>query len=86
MRKKHYDPNTLFFVVYAVNEKEEIGKPFKIKIIENITLDLHNFLEDREIDVSDGEIALELLRNLENLFVKNSLLQKISLINWYELC
>lgn len=57
MRKKHYDPNTLFFVVYAVNEKEEIGKSFKIKTIENITLDLHNFLEDREIDVSDGEIA-----------------------------
>lgn len=86
MHKKHYDPNTLFFVVYAVHKRGRIEEPFKIEFIENITLDLHNFLENREIDVSDGEIALELLENLRNLFVKNPLLQKISLINWYELC
>lgn len=87
MRKVYYEPNTQFFVTYAVHEREEIYDPFKIVYIENMTLGLYDFLKGKEKKQecsSNGEIAQELLKGLRTYLVKNSSLTKVSLINWYE--
>lgn len=89
MHKEYYKPNTQFFVVYAIHERDNIYDPFKIVTIENITLGLYDFLKEKEEKrewSTNGEIALELLKGLKNYFVKDSSLTYVSLINWYEIC
>lgn len=82
--KKKYDVNQLFFVTFAINERTKTFYPFKLGTIQNITLGLHDIIENApNNELSDGEIANALAASLENCIGDNHIYKSISLISWY---
>ena len=83
--KKKYSLNAKFFVVFALNEREETYQDFKLKTIKNETLGLFSTISDApNNELTDGEIADALLGSLINLYSDSTYSYCLpALINWY---
>lgn len=88
MHSLYYEPDSKFFVTFAVHERENIYDPFVLTSIENMTLGLYDFLEKKsqaQQCSTNGEITLELLSSLNKLRGDGSGFRLISIINWWKI-
>lgn len=88
MHSLYYEPDTWFFVTFAVHERENNYDPFMLTSIGNTTLELHDFLEKKKEAhqcSTDGEIASELLSSLNKLRGDGYKYKSISIINWWKI-
>lgn len=83
--RKHYSVDQQFLVTYAYHSRTESFESFQLTRIDNITLGLHDTLEQAKDQIlSDGEVACALSNSLHAIFdddvYKNSY---TSLVNWW---
>lgn len=84
MEKKRYDVNQRFLVVFAVNTRTASYENFRLSIIQNVTLGLHDTIEKApHNELSDGEVAMALDKALERSFGDGVTCKLISIISWY---
>ena len=82
--KKHYPVDQHFLVTYAYHTRAMSHKPFQLSKIGEITLGLHDTLEQAEDQaLSDGEVACALSSSLHNIFDEDYGDSYTSLVNWW---
>lgn len=82
--KKKYDVDQQFFVVFAVNTRTASYENFRLSVIQNVTLGLHDTIEKApNNELSDGEVAMALDKVLERSIGDSFTLKLISIISWY---
>lgn len=82
MAKKTYSPDQQFMVVVAINSREKTFERFRLEKITNEVIGLHDAIVNKP-ELSDGEIAENLLIALEKLYGDGYKYNYISLINWW---
>lgn len=82
MTKKTYSPDQQFMVVVAINSREKTFERFRLEKITNEVIGLHDTIVNNP-ELSDGEIAENLLIALEKLYGDGYKYNYISLINWW---
>ena len=82
MTKKTYSPDQQFMVVVAINSREKTFERFRLEKITNEVIGLRGTLL-KTPELSDGEIAKNLLGALEKLYGDGYKYNYISLINWW---
>ena len=83
--KKKYSPDAKFFVVFALNEREEIYQDYKLKTIKNVTLGLFNTIHNAPNNkLTDGEITKALFQSLIRIYSDSTYSYCLpAIINWY---
>ena len=84
MKKKYYDVDQQFFVVFAVNTRTASYENFHLSVIQNVTLGLHDTIKKApHNELSDGEVAIALCAALERSIGDCVTRKLISIISWY---